>query len=108
MAQTVSVLIISNFECETISVIHYIPREDDVQDIANENELYGDIECEYASYNIGDGESHTDSFFTDEDLVEMFEHRDGFTEFEKKIESMGYTIELFSSGIIRVNNEEEE
>lgn len=106
MAQTVSIMILSNNDYETIEVVRSIPTEDSVLELATDREFYGEIECSYVSYNIGEGESRIDTYFSDDELIYIFEQFDDFELFEKEIESKGYSIERYSSGMIKVWNEE--
>lgn len=98
MAQTVSVLVISNDKYQVAEITGCIPDKEDIEQLAIDNELYGDIECEYVSYNIGEGESYTDTFFTNEELIETYEKYNDFDEFEKAIETTGYEINRYESG----------
>ena len=53
-------------------------------------------------YEIGEGESGTDTFFSDEQLIDLWNKGD----FEKEIEKAGYEIEFISDDNISINAEE--
>lgn len=98
MAQTVSIMIISDETCECVGLINNIPTEEDVESLACDYDLNGNIECDYVSYNIGEGESHMDTFFSDDELKDIYNSVEDFGEFEDEIEKLGYTIDRYSSG----------
>lgn len=96
MAQTISVLTVSNGEHDVVEVLCYAPSVEEVAGIAEDNEMFGDIDCEFNSYNIGEGESGTDFFFDEEELKEMYVNGN----FEKDIESKGYDVNRYQSGTL--------
>lgn len=101
MAQTVSLCKVYDGEYSVIAVTSCLPDENEVEEIAIDNEMSGDIVCEYIAYNIGDGESGIDYFFSEEELLEMYKSK-GSYDFEKEIEKLGYEISAYSSGCINV------
>lgn len=78
----------------TSSVYSYIPDEDEMK---NECEDYdpGMIEAHWYWYDIGEGESDTDCFYTDEQLMKLWE--EGV--FEEQIEKDGYLLDLVQKGM---------
>ena len=107
MAQSVSILVINNGEYEVVGTTSRIPDEEDIEVIAIDNDMYGEISCEYISYNIGEGESGIDEFFTDDELIGIYNQFDNFGEFEQEIEKEGYDIDSYSSGSLSVYVEED-
>lgn len=106
MAQTISICEVYDGEYNVIAVTSCEPDEKEVEEIAIDNEMSGDIVCEYIAYNIGEGESGMDYFFSEEELLEMYKNKSSL-EFEKEIEKLGYEISAYSSGIVRVYVEED-
>lgn len=103
MAQTISICNVYNNGYEVTEIERCIPDEEEIECIAIENELYGDITCEYRAYNIGEGESGIDFFFDDEEIIEIYKSVDcNSDKFEKEIEKRGHEIGCYSNGIIRV------
>ena len=107
MAQTISICEVYNDEYSVVAVTSCEPDINEVEEIAMENEMSGDVVCEYISYNIGEGESGIDYFFSEEELLEMYKSKSSL-EFEKEIEKLGYEISTYSSGTVRVYIEEED
>lgn len=104
MAQTISVLTVSNTDFEVVEVLGYAPSVEEIEGIAEANEMFGEIEGRFQSYNIGEGESGTDFFFDEEELKEMWLTG----EFEKKVEEKGYSIEWYQSDTLYTELEAEE
>jgi hypothetical protein len=89
MSQT-AVFIILESDSESITVVgtNRAPDDDDIKDLAKNNEMSGNIVASFEWYEIGEGESGTDTFFDDKALLEMYGD-DGF-DFEEKCEKKGY------------------
>lgn len=81
-----------------------IPDVDDVASIAKDYDLKGNIECSYEWYEIGEGESNTDTFFTNDEIAAMFETGD----FVKVCKEKGYDCELVEYGTINASTESED
>lgn len=107
MAQTETICKICNERYEITEIVPGIPTEEEIEGLARDNELYGDITCEYKSYNIGEGESGTDIFFSDEELVEFFENNErDFSDFEAEVAKHGYEVSEYQCGEIHIDVEE--
>lgn len=55
-----------------------------------------DYDCEMVHYEIGEGESGTDHFFDDGDLISWYKEG-GLDLIEKKVKEQGYEMELIQS-----------
>ena len=65
MAQTVVVVdLLDEVGNLAYDFFTYIPSSEELEGIAEENELLGAISCQYIGYNIGEGESDMDEFFS--------------------------------------------
>lgn len=106
MAQSVSILEISNDSYACTEVCSCIPDSEDVESLALDNDITGDVYCEYHCYNIGEGESGVDDFISEEDLVELYNNCD---DFEGAVEKeYGYETSEYASGNWSLFVEEEE
>lgn len=112
MAQTAVIIIIDNEPYEEVWTS--IPdREEmisivkDIYDIENIEEGT-EFEVEYEWYEIGEGESGTDYFFIDEDIIRMY---NSDIPFEDELAKRGYNTEMIQCGsetFIREDFDEEE
>ncbi len=105
MSQRVVYLQLSD---DNYATCHYgetsVPDEDYVVSLAEDYDLKGNIECLYEWYEIGEGESDTDTFFTDDEIADMFESGN----FVKACEEKGYDCELVEYGTINASTESED
>ena len=86
-------------------IFHSVPDEEDCLFICLDMEMEsGEHEIKYEWYEIGDGESDTDEFFIEEELLRM-KRKDKFEEY---MEKQGYEMELIQSGIIMIEVWEDE
>lgn len=86
-------------------IFHSVPDEEDCLSICLDVGMEsGEHEIEYEWYEIGDGESDTDEFFTEEELLDM-KRKDRF---EKYMEKQGYETELVQTGTIVIEVQEDE
>lgn len=106
MAQSISICEVYNGEYNVIVITSCEPDKEEVEEIAIDNELSGDVVCEYITYNIGEGESGMDYFFSEEEILEMYKNKSSL-EFEKEIEKFGYEISAYSNGTVRVYIDED-
>ena len=65
----------------------------------------GDYEVTTDWYEIGEGESNTDYFFSDEDLIEWY-NSGGIEEIEKKASEKGYNVEHIQTDTVYVSAED--
>lgn len=77
-----------------IHIQNYVPDQDDIEQLSLDYEMSGSVEATYEWYEIGEGESDTDAFFTEEELKSMYE------DFERNCEKRGMNCELIQSGMI--------
>ncbi len=66
----------------------------DIYDIEDIDE-WAEIEVEYEWYEIGKGESNTDLFFIDEDIIRMY---NSDIPFEEELEKRGYDVDMIQYG----------
>jgi len=73
--------------------------EEEAIEEANSYDMDGEIIAEYYCYNIGEGESGVDEYFTEDELKDAFEGaQDGDVSFEKFCESYGHSAEVYDQG----------
>lgn len=88
-----------------VDTLDRIRREEDCLSICLDMEMEsGEHEIKYEWYEIGDGESDTDEFFIEEELLRM-KRKDKFEEY---MEKQGYEMELIQSGTIMIEVREDE
>lgn len=86
-------------------ILSSVPDEEDCLSICLDMDMTsGEHEIEYEWYEIGEGESDTDEFFVEEELLEM--KRKG--KFEDCMGKRGYETELVQSGTIVIEVREDE
>lgn len=86
-------------------IFHSVPDEEDCLSICLDMEMEsGEHEIKYEWYEIGEGESDTDEFFIEEELLRM-KKEDRFEEYMK---IQGYETELVQSGTIMIEVREDE
>lgn len=69
-----------------------VPDQEEIEQLSQDYEMCGSMEATYEWYEIGEGESDTDTFFTEEELESMSE------DLEKNCETKGIYCELIQSG----------
>ena len=84
MAQTAVFIEMTDSSYTCLEILSYTPDEEDLKSLAEGNNLEGDITCEWCAYNVGEGESDTDSFLEEEDLRDLYETGNFEDELEKK------------------------
>lgn len=86
-------------------IFHSVPDGEDCLSICLDMGMEsGEHEIEYEWYEIGAGESDTDEFFIEEELLDM-KRKDKFEEY---MEKQGYETELVQSGTIMIEVQEDE
>lgn len=86
-------------------IFHSVPDGEDCLSICLDVGMEsGEHEIEYEWYEIGDGESDTDEFFIEEELLDM-KRKDKFEEY---MEKQGYETELVQTGTIVIEVQEDE
>lgn len=105
MAQSISFLEIRNENYTCIETLDYTPSEEDVESLALDNDITGDVECEYCCYNIGEGESATETLIDEDILRDLYSESDDFEEVIEK--EYGYDVDVYQSGTIKVYVEED-
>ena len=90
---------------ETVMVVmdHTELLEEDARSLAYGNELFGSIEASYEWYNVGEGESGMDCYFSSNDLEEICND-----EFLPLCEERGLDYELVQSGVVYVDVNEDD
>lgn len=105
MAQTAVFIEMDSDNHSCLGFLSYIPDEDDLRCLAKDNELTGDVTGDYFAYNIGEGESGTDSFLSEEDLKDLYVGGN----FEKNLEKkFNLSASVYESGSVSVYVDEEE
>lgn len=103
MSQRAVFIKVDNEQYEEI--FHSVPDEEDCLSICLDVGMEsGEHEIEYEWYEIGNGESDTDNFFIEEELLRM-KREDRFEEYMK---IQGYEIDLIQSGTIVIEVQEDE
>lgn len=109
MSQTVRIPKINDFFYGEI--LTYFPDEDEARKMVKEALTDGwlsensDYEVVTEWYEIGEGESNTDSFFSDEELIEWY-NIGGIKEIEKKAGEKGYSVEHIQTDTVYVSAED--
>lgn len=86
-------------------IFHSVPDGEDCLSICLDMGMEsGEHEIEYEWYEIGAGESDTDEFFIEEELLRM-KRKDKFEEYMK---IQGYRIDLIEYGTIMIEVQEDE
>lgn len=86
-------------------IFHSVPDGEDCLSICLDMGMEsGEHEIEYEWYEIGAGESDTDEFFIEEELLDM-KRKDKFEEY---MEKQGYETERVQSGTIMIEVQEDE
>ena len=86
-------------------IFHSVPDKEDCLSICLDMEMEsGEHEIKYEWYEIGEGESDTDEFFIEEELLRM-KKEDRFEEYMK---IQGCEMELVQSGTIMIEVREDE
>lgn len=98
MAQTITLTTISNDKTEITEVLNETPNKEDILFLAEMYNICGNIKAEYESYNIGEGEVAEDEYFSEIELLSMYESGN----FEKEINSKGYRINKYDDGYIDI------
>lgn len=92
-------------------ILTYFPGEEEAQEMVKEAVTdgclseYGDYEVTADWYEIGDGESDTDCFFSDEELIEWY-NVGGIEEIEKRAREKGYNVEYIQTDTVYVAAED--
>ena len=105
MAQSISFLEIMNENYTCIETLNYTPSEEDVESLALDNDITGNVVCEYRCYNIGEGESATETLIDADILRDLYSECDDFEEIVKS--EYGYDADVYQSGTIKVYVEED-
>lgn len=79
-------------------VLHSMPDYDDCVSMAKEMDAEDSCDVQATWYEIGPGESDTDEFFPEDDLLKWHEKGD----FEKEVESRGQTVDVVQSDTTHV------
>jgi len=100
MAQQVTFINIESDYENVITVTTGAVTEEDVREEANSYDFDGNIKSSYYCYNIGEGESGADEFFTEDELRDAFEadllHNEDFSVF---CNSRGYVADVYEQGM---------
>lgn len=92
-------------------ILTYFPDEEEAQEMVKEAMTggclseYGDYEVTTDWYEIGEGESDTDYFFSDEELIEWY-NVGGIEEIEKKAREKGLDVEHIQTDTVYVSAED--
>lgn len=92
-------------------ILTYFPDEEEAQEMVKEAVTdgclseYGDYEVTTDWYEIGEGESNTDYFFSDEELIEWY-NSGGIEEIEKRANEKGYNLEHIQTDTVYVSAED--
>lgn len=92
-------------------ILTYFPDEEEAQQMVKEAVTdgwlseYRDYEVTTEWYEIGEGESNTDSFFSDEELIEWY-NIGGIEEIEKRAKEKGYNVEHIQTDTVYVSAED--
>lgn len=92
-------------------ILTYFPDEEEAQEMVKEAMTdgclseYGDYEVSTDWYEIGEGESNTDYFFSDEELIEWY-NSGGIEEIEKRASEKGYNVEHIQTDTVYVSAED--
>lgn len=108
MSQTVRIPKINDFFYGEI--LTYFPDEDEARKMvkeATEGWLFENSDYEVTTdwYEIGEGESNTDYFFSDEELIEWY-NIGGIEEIEKRAKEKGYSVEHIQTDTVYVSAED--
>ena len=104
MAQNICLVELDN-GIETVLIVmdHTELLEEDARSLAYDNSLFGSIEASYEWYNVGEGESGMDCYFSSDDLEEIC-----YDEFLPLCEEKGLDYELVQSGIVYADVSEDD
>ena len=92
-------------------ILTYFPDEEEAQEMVKEAMTdgclseYGDYEVTTDWYEIGEGESNADYFFSDEDLIEWY-NSGGIEAIEKILSEKGYNVEHIQTDTVYVSAED--
>ena len=92
-------------------ILTYFPDEEEAQEMVKEAMTdgclseYGDYEVTTDWYEIGEGESDTDYFFSDEELIEWY-NVGGIEEIEKRAREKGLDVEHIQTDTVYVSAED--
>lgn len=106
MAQKVVFVFVNELSDEILS---FTPDKDDCIQIARDmgyeaSENNTGVNVRFEWYDIGEGESDTDTFFSDEELYQIMKNRK--QSFQKEIEKKGFICELVQEDNIFILNED--
>lgn len=92
-------------------ILTYFPDEEEAQEMVSEAVTdgwlseYREYEVTTDWYEIGEGESNTDYFFSDEELIEWY-NIGGIEEIEKRAKEKGYNVEHIQTDTVYVSAED--
>lgn len=92
-------------------ILTYFPDEEEAQGMVREAVTdgwlseYREYEVTTDWYEIGEGESNTDYFFSDEELIEWY-NIGGIEEIEKRAKEKGYNVEHIQTDTVYVSAED--